>query len=374
MSIVRIGMDVHKNSFKCNAIDYSTGKTIAEKVISPDPDEVIRFRDEVRKISDYSNAEFTAGYESGCLGYHLQREIEERGLECRILATSTIKSSTKNAKMKTDRRDARMIAEAMCDPATSYVHVPTQEDEDMIDKLRMLDDAKDDLKRNKQRIKALLLRKGVRTGVGQWSQQFIKWLRELDLGANARRTLDDYLIDFDRLTDKISRIEDELEELSHGEKYEENISRLRCFKGIDTTAAMIVYCNTCDFSRFPTANSYASYVGLIPSTRDSGDHYSSPGITKMGNKFVRRQLIESAHTLVRGKIGQKGKRVRARQKNQDLKVIEYADRAVERLQRKYHRLIERGLPVQKAVVAVARELACFVWGMSTGHIEPRIRA
>ena len=43
--------------------------------------------------------------------------------------------------------------------------------------------------------------------------------------------------------------------------------------------------------------------------------------------------------------------------------------AVERLQRKYRKLIHRGVNHNKAVVAAARELACFIWGMETGRIN-----
>jgi len=91
-------------------------------------------------------------------------------------------------------------------------------------------------------------------------------------------------------------------------------------------------------------------------------------ITKQGNATVRRTLIECAQALVKGTPGVKGKALKARQNGNDVKVIDYADKAVLRLQKKYQRMIYRGVNRNKAITAVAREPACFIWGMETGHI------
>jgi hypothetical protein len=80
-------------------------------------------------------------------------------------------------------------------------------------------------------------------------------------------------------------------------------------------------------------------------------------------------MVEAAQVLVRGTIGKKGKKVKSKQKDQNVKVIDYADKAVVRLQKKYHRMIFRGVKRNVAITAVARELACFVWGIETGHIS-----
>ncbi len=144
---------------------------------------------------------------------------------------------------------------------------------------------------------------------------------------------------------------------------------MRCIKGIDTTAAMTMHAETSDFDRFPTANAFASYCGLTPGEDSSGESYHRVGITKQGNSTIRTTLVEAAQVLVRGTIGKKGKKVKSKQKDQEVKVIDYADKAVIRLQKKYHRMIFRGVKRNIAITAVARELACFVWGIETGHIS-----
>ena len=132
---------------------------------------------------------------------------------------------------------------------------------------------------------------------------------------------------------------------------------------------MTLHIEVSDFDRFPNAKAFASYCGLIPGDDSSGQKNKRLGITKQGNALIRKTLVECSRVLVRGAIGKKGKRLKSKQKGQDVKVIDYADRAVERLQKKYHRMVYRGVNTNIAITAIARELACFIWGMETGHIQ-----
>ena len=80
-------------------------------------------------------------------------------------------------------------------------------------------------------------------------------------------------------------------------------------------------------------------------------------------------LIESAQCYGRGNIGYKSKALKARQEGNDPKVIAYADGASERLRRRYYKLVlSKGKRANVAKTAVARELACFIWGMMTGDV------
>lgn len=213
----------------------------------------------------------------------------------------------------------------------------------------MLGDFKTSLKKIKQQIKAFLLRHGyVYEGKTSWTIAYMKWLKNLDMQGLLKETLD---------------------ELSHSERYEEPIAKLRCLKGIDTTSAMTVHVEIADFTRFPTAKAFMAYVGLTPSESSSGERISRSSITKQGNSTVRSTLVECANSLVKGTVGLKSKRVKARQKGQQSDVISYADRAVERLQRKYHRMMYQGKPRNVAITAIARELGCFIWGLETGKIH-----
>ena len=234
----------------------------------------------------------------------------------------------------------------------------------------MLDDTKIARKKVKQHINAFVLRQGYKyEGKSKWTLAHLEWLKTLPITGLLREILDENLSQYDDLCNRIGRYNDKLIELSHEESYEQPISHLRCFKGIDTTVAMTIHVEISDFTRFPKACAFASYLGLTPGESSSGSKTTYLSITKQGNTTVRNALVESAQALVKGTPGVKSKAVKARQKGQDIKVIDYADKAVNRLQRKYRKLINRGVNHNKAVVAVARELACFIWGMETGQIN-----
>ena len=111
-------------------------------------------------------------------------------------------------------------------------------------------------------------------------------------------------------------------------------------------------------------------MGLVPSENSSGDSTNRFSITKAGNSHLRRLMIEAAQSYTRGNIGHKSLALKQRQKGCDPKVIAYADKANERLRRKFYRMtLNKGVNRNIATTAIARELACFMWGMATGNIS-----
>ncbi|CDN33598.1 IS110 family transposase [Bacillus thuringiensis] len=368
-NIIYIGMDVHKESFSLCALHGTTGEILGEARCASNVSLVKKFVEKL-KMKYGEDIKIKAGYEAGCLGYSLHNLLEQNGIDCDILAPTTMYSSSKNKMVKNDRFDAKMIALNLANGTYKEVYVPEEEDVAVKEYIRMLGDFKTSLKKIKQQIKSFLLRHGcVYEGKSSWTIAYMKWLKNLDLQGLFKETLDEYLLQYDVLVDKIERFSLRLEELSHSERYEEPVGKLRCLKGIDTTSAMTVHVEIADFTRFPTAKAFMAYVGLTPSESSSGERINRSSITKQGNSTVRSTLVECANALVKGTIGLKSKRVKARQKGQRSEVISYADQAVERLQRKYHRMIYQGKPRNVAVTAIARELGCFIWGLETGKIH-----
>ena len=367
-SIIYIGMDVHKNSYSLCAIYGKTGEILGETKISSDIKLIEKFINNAKKKIN-EDVDVLAGYEAGGLGYSLYWQLKEKGIACNILAPTTMQRSAKNKVIKNDRRDAQMIATNLANGSYKAVYVPHDHDVEIKEYIRMMNDFKDESKKVKQHINAFVLRLGYRYGgKSRWIPAHIKWLRGLELNSMYKEILDEYLSQLEELTEKIERFQHKLEELSQKDSYREKIGELRCFKGIDTTAAMTLHVEVSDFNRFPTAPAFASFCGLTPGEDSSGEKNKRLSITKQGNSLVRTTLVECAQVLVRGTIGKKGKKVKSKQLGQDVKVIDYTDKAVLRLQKKYHQMILRGVNKNIAVTAIARELACFVWGVETGHI------
>lgn len=369
-SVVYIGMDVHKSSFNLCALDSSSGEILGETKCASDAKLVAKF---VQHLSEECepNTQFLTGYEAGCLGYALYRNLTKLGIPCVILAPTTMFSSAKNKMVKNDKMDAKMIAHNLASHTYRSVYVPDQEDDEVKEYLRLRKAMAKNFSRVKQQLSALLLRHGYQFSGTKtpWTHDHIQWIKKLSLSPLMRLTVDEYLVHFTELQDKIARYDQIIEEISHNNRYEKPVAALMCFKGISTTSAMTIHVEIADFSRFAKAPAFMSYIGLNPSEHSSGDHTKKGALTKQGNSIVRTTLIESTQSLVKGHIGEKPKCVRARQKGQTAPIIDYADKGVAHLQRRYHRLIEQGKSKCVAIAAVARELAGYIWGMETGNIN-----
>ena len=168
-------------------------------------------------------------------------------------------------------------------------------------------------------------------------------------------------------TNKIERFDQKIEEIASRQEYQEKVKKLQCLMGIRTYSALAVVVETGDFCRFASADQYASYLGIVPGEHSSGDTRRRTGITHAGNSHIRRLLVEAAQGYGRGRVGYKSKALKARQGGNSTETIAYADRANERLRRRYYNLTFSGKPANVAKTAVARELACFIWGMMTDH-------
>ena len=275
----------------------------------------------------------------------------------------------KGGRIKTDSRDARNIAFCLSHAGYHSVHIPTAEDNAVKEYIRMRDDHKIALKKIKQQTLALCLRFGHSYSGTNWTGMHLKWLRALKLPELIRETLNEYLATYEDLTNKIARYDKRIQEIASQNEYQEDVRKLECFLGIKTHAALSLIVETGDFKRFSKGNIYASYLGLAPGEHSSGESTGRLGITKAGNSHLRRLLIEAAEGICKGSIGHKSKSLAARQKGNPEDVISYADKANIRLRSKYYRLIRHGKKRNIAVTAIARELACFVWGMMTDHIH-----
>ena len=194
------------------------------------------------------------------------------------------------------------------------------------------------------------------------------WLKKLELPALVRETLDEYLASYSEYIAKIERYDARIEEISAQVKYQEKVKRLSCFLGIKTHTALSLIVETGDFNRFAKGNTYAAFLGLAPGESSSGNHIIRTGISKTGNVHLRTLLIEASKGICKGAIGQKSKELRSRQLGNSAEVIAYADKGNVRLRSRYYRYIRLGKKKNVAGAAVARELACFVWGMMTDNI------
>ncbi len=351
-----VGLDVHQHEIVVSMLNGR--REAVEWTVVPDCRGVSRL---VKKLKREAAGQIEGAYEAGPCGYALQRQLRAAGISCQVVAPSLVPIKP-GERIKTDRRDARKLAEHLRAGLLTAVHPPSEADEAVRDLCRCREDAKEDLMRVRHRLSKMLLRRGqvYRSG-SNWTQRHREWLgRQRFEHAADQAVFEDYLLAIEQLEERVVGLDERLAELAASDPYRERVGWLRCFRGIDTVAAMTILAELHDFARFHSPRQLMAYLGLVPSEHSSGQVTRRGAITKSGNRHVRRMLVQVAwHYRHRPAVGVT---LRKRRHRQPAAIIALADRAQQRLHRRYHRLVlAHRKPHQKAIIAIARELVGFLW-------------
>jgi transposase len=350
-----VGVDAHKKDLFI-AMLVGAGQTPVTWTVPNDPQAVKRL---VRKLEREAPGPVRVCYEAGPCGYALQRQATTARVSCQVIAPALIPRKP-GERVKTNRRDARKLAELLRAGLLTEVRPPTPEEEAVRDLCRARDDAREDLQRSRHRLGQLLLRRGLHYAGRNWTRAHRRWVDSLTWTQPAERAVvDDYQLAIDQREARLDALDTRLGEIAATEPYREPVGWLRCFRGIDTLTAICILAELHDFRRFQSPRALMSYLGLVPGEDSSGEKHRRGRITKTGNALVRRLLVEAAwHYQHRPGVGVALTR---RRTNQPGRVIAIADKAQQRLCRRFRRFKEQHKPAPKIAVAIARELAGFLW-------------
>lgn len=350
-----VGIDAHKKDLFV-AMLIGNEKTPVTWQLANEPNAVRRL---VRKLEREAPGPVRVCYEAGPCGYALQRQMTTARVACQVIAPALIPRKP-GERIKTNRRDARKLVELHRAGLLTEVQPPTPEDEAVRDLCRARDDAREDRQRSRHRLGKLLLRRGLHFSGRNWTKAHRRWIESLAWTyAPERVVVDDYLLAIDHLEARLSELDARLTDLAQTDPYREPVGWLRCFRGIDTLTAMLILAELHDFRRFASAPALMAYVGLVPGEDSSGEKHRRGRITRTGNALVRRLLVETAwHYQHRPGVGVALAR---RRKGQPSRVVAIADKAQQRLCRRFRKLAAEHKPPPKIAVAIARELAGFLW-------------
>ena len=350
-----VGMDAHKKDLFV-AMLIGNEKTPVTWQLANEPTAVRRL---VRKLEREAPGPVHVFYEAGPCGYALQRQLTTPRVQCDVIAPALIPRKPGD-RVKTNRRDARKLVELGRAGLLTTVQPPTPEDEAVRDLARARDDAREDRQRCRHRLGKLLLRRGLHFAGKNWSRAHRRWIDTLAWAHAAERTVvDDYLLAIDQIEARLTELDARLAEIAQADPYREPVAWLRCFRGIDTLTAILILAELHDFRRFASAPALMAYLGLVPGEDSSGEKHRRGRITRTGNALVRRLLVETAwHYQHRPSVGIALTR---RRKGQPGRVIAMADKAQQRLCRRFRNMVAEHKPAPKVAVAIARELAGFLW-------------
>ena len=350
-----VGMDAHKKDLFVAMLIGSERAPVTWTV----PNEPNAVRRLVRKLEREAPGPVLVCYEAGPCGYALQRQMTTTRLSCQVIAPALVPRKP-GERVKTNRRDARKLAELLRAGLLTEVRPPTPEEEAVRDLCRARDDARADLQRCRHRLGKLLLRRGLHYSGRNWTRGHRQWVDGLSWAHDAERVVvEDYWLAIDHVAARLIELDARLTDIAQTEPYREPVAWLRCFRGIDTLTAILILAELHDFRRFQSPRALMAYLGLVPGEDSTGEKHRRGRITRTGNTLVRRLLVETAwHYQHRPAVGVALAR---RRKGQPGRVIAVADKAQQRLCRRFRKLAAEHKPPPKIAVAIARELAGFLW-------------
>jgi transposase len=371
--ILYIGLDVHKETIsEAVAEEGRDGEVRSQGTYSSDLHVLEkRMREHRRRGYD-----LRVCYEAGPCGFGIARRLRQLGIDCQVIAPSLIPKKSGD-RVKNDRRDAVKLARNHRAGELTAVHVPEPTDEALRDLCRARTDAVNDLRRSRQQLKALLLRLGYKYGgKTSWNAAHERYLRELVLPHAAHKVvLEEYLQSVGTASERVVRISAQIETLAQQWRLWPAVQAIMSLRGFQVLSATLFLSELGELTRFSHPGKLMAYLGLLPSEHSTGEDLNKGAITKCGNAHVRWILTEAAqHYFLPPKVSQELSR---RQQGQPRRLQEISWQAQNRLHRRGRALLARGKSKQKAVTAVARELAGFLWALyqewhRPGSIPPRI--
>ncbi|WP_040981566.1 IS110 family transposase [Oceanobacillus jeddahense] len=354
-----VGLDVSKNKIAVAVADE--GRSSARYVGKIDYT-LEAIRKCIKKLGEPEQLHFC--YEAGPTGYGLYRILTGMDMTCEVVAPSLIPQKP-GSRIKTDKRDALNLATLLRAGELTPIYVPTEDDEALRDLVRAREDVKEDELRAKHRLSKFLLRHDIKepAGTKRWTLKYWEWLRQLTFSRAASRvTFQEYVQQLREYQHRLERLEETIkEEAEHG-VHAPLIQKLMTLRGIAVLTATSLVAEISTFARFVHPGGFMSYIGLVPSEGSSGDTRKQGAITKTGNRHIRRQLIEAAWSYRHKPTI--GRELAKRQKGHSSNILSISWKAQHRLHKKYCRLMARGKESGKAITAVARELAGFIWAIA----------
>lgn len=349
-----VGLDVHADSITVAVAEEGREQA---RYLGRLPNDLPRLLKALDRLGE--RGALRCAYEAGPTGYGLQRALSAAGIDCAVIAPSKTPRGSGDL-VKTDRRDALRLAHFLRSGDLVAIHVPDEACEAMRDLLRAREDAKRAQLRARHQLSKFLLRHGRRFGRGHWTKLHLEWIAKQRFEhAALDAVLAESLQAVQDATARIERYDRLLAELVPHSEQAKLVEALQAFRGIQLLTAASIAFELGDLRRFPTPKKLMGYLGMTPSEDTSGQRVRRYQITKAGNVGLRRLLVEAAWSY-RHRPNE-GYRHRKRAEGVAPGVRAIAWKAQTRLNSKYKRMLARGKTKQKTLVAVARELAGFLW-------------
>jgi transposase len=359
-AITYVGLDVHKATVSVALAEGGRGGELRQLGVFDNRPEVLTKL--VARLSK-GGRRLSFCYEAGPCGYGLHRLLTGCGHNCAVVAPSLIPVKAGD-RVKTDRRDALMLAKLHRAGELTPIWIPDAAHEAMRDLVRARATARRVLSKARQHLQGFLLRHDkIYHGVRAWTLAYRRWLTTVHFVHPAQQiVLQEYIHAIEDAEARLDRLTGQIEELLPSWSMGPVVAALQAMRGVALVVAVTVVAEVGDFRRFANPRQLMAYLGLVPSEHSSGTSIHRGGITKAGNALARRVLIEGAWTYrMPARVSRK---LHDRIEGLSPTVRDIAWKGQTRLCARYRRLAAAGKPKVVVTTAIAREMVGFIWAIA----------
>jgi transposase len=358
--ITFVGLDVHKATVCVAVAEGGRGGEVRQIGVFENRPEILS---KMAARLGKGGRRLSFCFEAGPCGYGLHRLLTGCGHECVVVAPSLIPMKAGD-RVKTDRRDATMLAKLHRAGELTALWVPDAAHEAMRDLVRARATAVRVLGKARQHLQGFLLRhERVYRGARAWTLAYRRWLTTVRFEHPAQQiVLQDYIHAVQDAERRRDRLTGQIEELLPNWSMAPVVAALQAMRGVALVVAVTIVAEVGDFRRFVNPRQLMAYLGLVPSEHSSGSSIRRGGITKAGNALARRVLIEGAWTYrMSARVSRK---IHDRLEPLPTAIRDVAWKAQVRLCARYRRLVAAGKPKVVVTTAIAREMVGFIWAIA----------
>jgi transposase len=293
------GFDAHLKSWKVTIMT----EDIVYKTFTQPPSPEVLFN---YLKNNFPGGNYHSAYEAGFCGYWIHDKLVSFGIKSIVVNPADIPTTDKERVQKEDKRDSRKIARSLSNGTLMPIFVPTiktQRDRSLLRTRTML---VKDLARYKNRIKSFLYFYGISIDdsfsnpQSHWSNRFMNWLESIEIdGESGKEVLQALISECKNLRTSILEVTKLIRKLSGTTAYHEKVKLLKSVPGIGLLTAMIILTELESIDRFNNLDKMCGYIGLVPSTKSSGEKERTGDITPRGHSVLRTAIIESSWTAIR---------------------------------------------------------------------------
>ena len=294
-----VGIDVHKKNWTvCIFSEHLEHKKFSQ----PPTAEALK----TYLHRNFPGATYHSAYEAGFCGFHVHDSLQKAGINNIVVNAADVPTTHKEKDSKTDARDSRKLGRSLRSGDLTGIHIPTRKTQEDRSLLRLRYTVTKDLTRIKLRIKSLMSFYGIDhperfSSVGtHWSRKYMEWLKTIQMEEESGRAVFQTLIsEAEEIRKVLLDVTRKIRTLSETESYKKDYKLLFGIPGIGLITAMTFLVEIEDINRFSSTDHFASYVGLVPSCRSSGEVEKTGDITSRAKNILRTLIIESAWSVAR---------------------------------------------------------------------------